>query len=258
MIMLQDHFPVIRMLQQKLSSYWEPSENRLRASDVNEILAWIDYCIVKRLGPDTFEKSIVAHLSHSCQKEFTFKQIDLKVEELWKTPVNCSRPKDEVYSGHTVVYRIGTKALRGGDFNDERARIVKARVQQLMKQPVPEYAKPSSWSARKKRKVEHTSIGEVVDERLCKQTKRSYLDSHAHSIPRGSRRDSISVQVRRSSLVSMKNVRKTKPGATRSLKLQAERLGMPTHGKIVELGLRFLNMSTLQSRAHPLCRQSAT
>jgi hypothetical protein len=216
-LQLHDHFSVVRMLQQNFSSYWELSENRLRVGDVNEILAWVDYCIVKRLGPDTFEKSIVAHLSHSCQRDFTFKQINVKVEELWKAPSNRSRPNGEALSGHTVVYRVGTKALRGEDFNDERAQIVKARVQQLMKQPVPEYAKPSSQSARKKRKVEQISTGDVVAKRLFKQTKRSHLNSRAHSIPRRSLRDFISVQVRRSSFVSMRIARETNPGASRSL-----------------------------------------
>jgi len=205
--MLHDHFSVIGMLLQYISSYWEPSENRLRASDVNEILAWIDYCVVRRLGPDTFEKSIVAHLSHSCQRNFTLKQVNAKVEELWKTPVNLSRPNGEALSSHTVVYRIGTKALRGGDFNDERAQIVKARVEQLMKQPVPEYAIPSSWSARKKRKVKQISTGNVVAKRLFKQTKRSRPNSRAHSTLERSPRDSISVQVRHSSFVGMRIAR---------------------------------------------------
>ena len=246
------------MQQNGLASYWEQSENRLRAGDVNETLAWIDYCIVKRLGLDTFEKSIVAHLSHSRQRDFTFKQIDVKVKELWKNPFNSSRPNSETFSGHTVVYRIGTKALRGGDFNDERAQIVKARLQQLMRQPVPEYAKPSSRSAGKKRKVEDISTGQVVAKRLFKQTKRSHLNSRGHSTPRRSPRDSISVQVRRSSFVSMRTTRATNPGASRSLQLPAERLRVPTHGKIVELNLRSLNARTWQSYAQPVFRQLAT
>ena len=246
------------MLQQNFASYWEPSENRLRAGDVNEILAWVDYCVVKRLGPDAFEKSIVAHLSHTCHRDFTFKQINVKIEELWKAPANSSRPNGEAFSDHTVVYRIGTKALRGSGFNDERAQIVKARVQQLMKQPIPEYAKPSSQRSRKKRKVEHISTGDVVAKRLSKQTKRSHLNSRAHSIPRRSPRDSIFVQVRRSSFVSMRIARETDPGASRSLQLRAERLRVPTHGKIVELNLRPLNASRSQAYTHPLARQLAT
>jgi hypothetical protein len=188
------------MVQQNFPSHWVSSENRLRADDVNETLAWVDYCILKRLGPDTFERSIVAHLSHSRQRDFTFKQINIKVEELWKAPGNSSRRNGEAWADHTVVYRIGTKALRGEGFRDERAQIVKARVQQLMEQPVPEYAKPSSRTARK-RKVEHISSGDVAASRLIKQTKRSHLNSRTHRTPRRSPGDSITVQVRRSSFV---------------------------------------------------------
>lgn len=243
------------MPQHRSPSYWEPSENRLRAGDVNEILAWIDYCVVKRLRPDTFKKSIVAHLSHSCQRDFTFKQVNIKIEELWKTPTNSSRPNGEALSDHTVVYRIGTKALRGKDFNDERAQIVKTRVQQLMQQPIPEYAKPGARSARKKRKVEHVSTAGGVAKRLFKQTNRSHPNSQARSTPRRSPRDSISVQVRCSSFVSMRIARETDLGASRSLQPRAELLRMPTHGKLVELNLQFLNASVLQSYAHPLFRQ---
>ncbi|KIW09897.1 hypothetical protein PV08_11998 [Exophiala spinifera] len=185
------------MLQQIFSLSRERRENRLRADDEDEILAWIDYCIAKRLGPVAFEKSIVAHLSHSRQRDFTFQQIDARVKNWWKAPTNLSRPNGETYSGYTIVYRIGTKALRGGAFNDERAQSVKARVQQLMKQPVPEYARPSSQSARQKRKAEHTSIGDIVAKRLFKQTKRSHPNSRADSVdvPGKSPRNSISVQI---------------------------------------------------------------
>jgi hypothetical protein len=199
------------MQHEIFDEYWKPSENRLRSGDVNEILAWIDYCLIKRLRPGTFEKSIVAHLHASCQRDFTFKQIDIKVEARWKSPHNCSRPDGEALSGHRAVYRCGTKALRGGDFNDESARIVKARVQELMKQPIPEYAKRSSRGVQKKRKVERFSTDDVGAKRLFKRKKISQLNSCADSVPRRSPRASISVQVRHSSFVSMEIAGETNP-----------------------------------------------
>jgi hypothetical protein len=235
------------MLRQNFASYWKPSENRLRAGDVNEILAWVDYCIVKRLGPNSFEKSIVAHLSHTCHKDFTFKQINVKIKELWKTPVNSSRPNGEALSDHTIVYRVGTKALRGNDFNDERAQSVKARVQQLMKQPVPEYAKPSSQRSRKKRKIVDISASDAVATRVLKKGKRSHLSPRAHNISRMSPRDSISVLVRHGSFVNMRVARETNPGASRSLQHQVERRKVLRHGKIVELNLLSLNVSRSQA-----------
>lgn len=219
-------------------------------------IAWIDYCVVKRLRPGTFEKSVVAHLRASCQRDFTFKQIDVKVEEIWKSRLNSSRRDGEALLVHTAVCRFGTKALRGRDFNDERAQIVKARVQELMKQPIPEYAKRSS-RGKKKRKVENISTGDVVAKRLFKRKKTSHLNSCADSILRRSPRVSISVQVRRSSFVSMRIARETNPGASRSLQLRAEPPRVSTHERIVDLNLLSLNASKMQSYAHPLIRQLA-
>ena len=178
------------MSKQNFSSYWEPSGNRLKPSDVNEILAWADYCISECSGPETFETSIVAHLSHSCQNDFTLKQINTKVEEFWK---RNKRPNDFDYK---IVYRIGTKALQGKEFGDERAQSVKKRVQHLMKQPIPEYVEPSSRSTRKKRNVERISTRKEVPKRIIKQKDVSHLSPSTGSIRRRSPRNSISVQVR--------------------------------------------------------------
>lgn len=245
------------MLHQFFGAYWEPSENRLRAGDVNEILTWIDYCVVKRLRPGTFENSIVAHLHASCQRDFTFKQIDVKVEEIWKSRLNSSLPDGEALLGHTAVYRVGTKAMRGRDFSDERAQVIRARVQELMKQPIPEYAKRGLPGVQKKRKVDRASTGDEVAKRLFKQKKTSHLNSFADSILRRSPRVSISVQVRHSSFVSMRIAKETNTGASRFLQLRAEPPRASTHERLVALNLLSLNASKMQSYAHPLIRQLA-
>lgn len=192
------------MLKQNLSTYWERNENRLRATEVNEILAWIEYCFVTRLGPDAFEKSIVAHLSHSCQKNFTFKQIDAKVKELWNVKVD--RKPGESPSDHTVIYHIGMKAFRGSVaiFNDERAQVIKARVQQLLNEPVPRYAKKGLRSGRTSTRVPPISTREKVARRLFKQKKRSGVNSARRIDPKRPRKHAITVQVRHAGFTSTK------------------------------------------------------
>jgi hypothetical protein len=228
---LHENLPGIEMLKQNFSSYWVPSENRLKPTEFNEILAWTDYCVAVCSGPETFEKSIVAHLSHSCQKDFTFKQINAKVEEFWK---RNKRPND---SSHTIVYRIGTKALQGKEFSDERAQSVRKRVRHLLKQPVPEYAEPSSQSTRKKRKVEHISSRNEVPKHLVKQMDGSHLSPSTRNMRRTSPRYSISVQVRYHGIICIVVARKTNAKSFRSHEDVAERLNAPMYSKILVLNL---------------------
>ena len=240
------------MLKQSFSSYWEPSGNRLKPSDVNEILAWADYCVSECSGLESFEKSIVAHLSHSCQNDFTLKQINTKVEEFWK---RNKRPNDFDYK---IVYRIGTKALQGKEFGDERAQFVKKRVQHLLKQPIPEYAEPSLRSARKKRKVEHISTREEVPKRIIKQIDGSYLTPSTRSITRRSPRYSICVQVRYFDILCIVVARKTNAGSSRSHKCGAERLSAPIYSRIFDLNLWFLKVSTMRPHTYQIFQQPVT
>ena len=250
---LHENLPVIEMLKQNFSSYWVPSENRLKPSEFNEILAWADYCVAVCAGPETFEKSIVAHLSHSCQKDFTFKQINAKVEEFWK---RNKRPNDSV---HTIVYRIGTKALQGKEFSDERAQFVRKRVRHLQKQPVPEYAEPSSRSTRKKRKVEHISTRDEVPKRFVKQIDDSHLSPSTRSMTRRSPRYSISVQVRYyNGIICIVVPGKTNTESSRSHKCGAEKPSVSMYSKILELNLWSSNVSTMISHTYPLFRQLET
>ena len=178
-----------RMLRQLFASYWEPTQLRLKTDDVNEILAWLDYCIIKRWAPGKFEQCVVAHLSHCRQKSFAFEQIDLKLKELW----HCTSETD-----HKALYRIGTKALRR-HLRDERVEAIQARVQQLLKQPIPEYAKSDPrrvQKERKKRKVEHISADTEDANCDIKLGKKPRLDSRDSLEPEGSSHGAISVQVR--------------------------------------------------------------
>src|SRR5271170_277050 len=82
---------------------------RLRAEDVNEMFAWLDYCVAKGFNPERFRRSIVDHLKRSRQRDFTLTQIDQKIQRLWN--YNAASFKAD-QSDYSCVYRMGTKALR--------------------------------------------------------------------------------------------------------------------------------------------------
>ena len=183
------------------TSYCKTTENRLRADDFNEVIAWADYCIAQGFHPGTFRKSLLAHLSHSRQRDFTLAQIDVKTQELWKAPTNQRRPDRKDY---TSVYSMGTKTVRVLNFSDERIRAIKARVQQMIKQPIPEYVNRTAPRNRRKRKRAHKTTNHATSPRLLKNMKQSHLNVPAHIEPVKALQQSISVQVRSSSVVARK------------------------------------------------------
>jgi hypothetical protein len=254
---LHNRFSVARMSLQALDGpFWQPTENHLRADDANEILAWIDYHIVKRLGPEAFEKSIVIHLSRGClQRDFTIRQIHKKIVNLWR---DNRLLNGEISTHHTAVYRIGPKALRGKGFTEESFQIVKTRLQRLLKHPVPEYATTSSHSARKKRKAKHNSTDDVVSRRPQRQSKASDDLSREYSMLRRSLRGPISIRVRCSSFVQIIVAEETDIRYHSSIRLQPESVRVPAHSDIVEPIQRFLTASRSRAHAHLLYRQEAT
>jgi hypothetical protein len=196
----------------KEPQYWAPVENRLRVSEVNEILAWIEYCFVKSLGPDAFENSIVHHLDPKGVK-FTFKQIDAKVQELWKS---VDRIRNESPTDHRVIYRIGLKAFEGQNafIKDERLQCIKARVQQLLEQDAPIRGQKASRRVRNTSKASPLQTSENVARRLFKETKRSTVSPAKRKRRGRPPKNAITVQVE---FPSTKTLCNTDFGALRSL-----------------------------------------
>src|SRR5882757_3063000 len=91
---------------------------RLRAEDVNEILAWIDYCVAKGFSK-RLKTSIVEYLGNTRQKDFTWTQIEERIKSLFK--FNYMLHESGQWD-HSIVYRVGTKALRNLDFLKDEAR----------------------------------------------------------------------------------------------------------------------------------------
>jgi hypothetical protein len=162
---------------------------------VNEILAWIEYCSLKCLGrPDAFENSIVNHLLDNFERNFTFKQIDDKVQELWKI---VDRNPGESPTDHRVLYRLGLKAFRGQNaaIKDERLQTIKARVQQLLQQDVPISARKGGRRLRSTSRVPPSHAAERVARRLFKQQKISGISPAKRAGPGRPPKKSISVRV---------------------------------------------------------------
>ncbi len=81
--------------------------SRLRRDDLNEVLAWIDYCVAKN-SSSKFKATVVDYLSTVRRKDFTWEQIDQRILALWKNDA-------ESFAGtpdHSYGYMAGTKALR--------------------------------------------------------------------------------------------------------------------------------------------------
>jgi hypothetical protein len=150
---------------------------RLRADDIHEMLAWLDYCVAKGFNPGRFRQSIVDHLKRSRQRDFTLTQIDQKIRNLWN--FNANYKADQ--SDYSCVYRIGTKALRYLDNNDAAKKIVRARVQQMMREPIFESFKSARKGSRRKRTVKHISPGIEVENRSFQRAKRTLVELPLHS-----------------------------------------------------------------------------
>jgi hypothetical protein len=145
---------------------------------VYEILAWLDYCVAKGFNPGKFRQSIVDHLKRSRQRDFTLTQIDQKIRNLWNYDAANYKPDQSDYS---CVYRVGTKALRYLDHNDAAKKIVRTRVQQMMREPIFESFKPARKRSRRERTVRHISPGVEVESRSFPKAKRALVELPLHS-----------------------------------------------------------------------------
>jgi hypothetical protein len=161
--------------------------SRLRGDDLYEMLAWLDYCVAKGFGPERFKRSIVDHLKRSRQRDFTLAQIDERIRNLWKF-----NPKYKVdQSDYSCVYRVGTKALSFLDYNEVGTKFVRARIRQMMKEPIFESSKLARKRSRRTRTVKHISPGVEVGNRTFQKAKRALgelpLDSTLQALtPRSS------------------------------------------------------------------------
>lgn len=150
---------------------------RLRRDDLNEMFAWLDYCVAKGFNPERFKRSIVGHLKRSRQRDFTWDQIDKKIKHLWGFDAN--RRAD--VSDYSCVYRVGSKALRYLDERSTAKKFVRARVQQMMRDPLLESFKPARKRSRRKRTVEHISPDVEVENRSFQKAKRVLIELPLHS-----------------------------------------------------------------------------
>ena len=147
---------------------------RFRNEDVYEMLAWLDYCVAKGFNPGRFKQSIVGHLKRSRQRDFTLTQIDEKIKNLW----HYHAIKKANQSDYSCVYRVGTKALNYLDFKFAAKKFVRARVQQMMKEPI---SKPARKRSRRKRAVKHINPSVEVENRSFQKAKRALVELPLHS-----------------------------------------------------------------------------
>jgi hypothetical protein len=138
------------------------------------MLAWLDYCVAKGVNPGTFRQSIVDHLKRSRQRDFTLTQIDEKIQKLWKYKADYKADQ----SDYSCIYRVGTKALNF--HNDPIKKVVRARVQQMMREPIFESFKPGRKCSRRKRTVKHISPGVEVENRSFQKAQRALVELPLH------------------------------------------------------------------------------
>lgn len=151
----------------------------MRRDDENEMFAWLDYCVAKGFNPERFKRSIVDHLKRSRQRDFTFEQIDKKIKHLWNFHPNLKAAAGQ--SDYSCVYRVGSKALEYLDERNTAKNFIRARVQQMMRDPLIESFKPGRKRSRRKRTVKHISPGVEVKNRSIQKAKRALVELPLHS-----------------------------------------------------------------------------
>ena len=157
---------------------------------MHEILAWLDYCVAKGFTPKRFKQSIVGHLKRTRQRDFTFAQIDEKIQHLWDFDANRSADQ----SDYSYVYRVGTKALLYLDNKEAAKKFVRARVQQMMREPVFESFKRARKRNRR-RTVKHINPSVEVADRSFQRVKRRLVELPLPSIQESFPQESGTLQV---------------------------------------------------------------
>jgi hypothetical protein len=131
----------------------------MEGEDLYEMLAWLDYCVAKGFNPKKFKRSIVGHLKRSRQRDFTLEQIDERLDRLWR--FNAKYKVDQ--SDYSCIYRVGTKALSFLDYNGGAKKFVRARIRQMMREPIFESSKPARKRSCRKRTVKQKAKRALVE-----------------------------------------------------------------------------------------------
>jgi hypothetical protein len=155
-----------------------------------EAFAWLEYCVAKGFNPERFKQSVIEHLKRSRQKDFTWKQIDERIYYLWCYNANrkAGQSKD-----HSLVYRVGIKALDCFGRYDKRK--VRARVEQMMSEPIFESFKRAGKRSRRKRTAKPTSRSVEVENLSSQKAKRAFVELPLHSTLQNFTSESSTVQV---------------------------------------------------------------
>jgi hypothetical protein len=157
------------------------SSCRLKGHDTTEMLAWLDYCVAKGFKAEKFKRSILDHLKRTRQRDFTWAQIDEKIKYLWSYTNGAFRAG----SNYSVVYDFGTKAFGDYTFKDEERKSIRARVREMMEEPVVKSSRKNRrFGHRRKRKtVKHISPSPEVKDRSFERTKRPFVEISLYSTP---------------------------------------------------------------------------
>ncbi|EXJ77706.1 hypothetical protein A1O3_09935 [Capronia epimyces CBS 606.96] len=146
---------------------------RLRADDLNETLAWLDYCVA---SGRPFKQTVIQHLSKTRQKDFTWKQIDDKIKNLWNWGPNRYTTEN---STHLSIYHRGTKAISILKLEHEARKALHRRVQQLQE----EHALDSPSPGRKRRRRKRARRGAAVGHLDGRSSLRPISDTIEVSVP---------------------------------------------------------------------------
>lgn len=107
---------------------YETLEHRVTRDIWFELLAWLNYCILKKPPSNRFKQRVVRLISRSKQKDVTWAQIDERFCKIWKSHGNVTGHP------HSIVYKTRTKASIEIERSDSVRHTVRACLKELMKE----------------------------------------------------------------------------------------------------------------------------
>lgn len=132
---------------------------RIRRDHVYEIIAYLDYCLMRKPDHEYFKKTVTAHLEKTTGKTYLFEQIDIEIKKLW----NDADTKSAEYYDHQSIYHYGSKLLPCVQNDAELEGRVQMRVEEIWREKFFEYVELGGRTRRSKATEHHIVLGHDLD-----------------------------------------------------------------------------------------------
>lgn len=162
--------PEIRSPQKEIRASWS-DENEI------ELLAWLNYTVLRNDKGTHFKDTILNHLHMMCNKEYTLFQVDRKVRSYWQD-LGPEGAKDR-----DQIYKEGTHCLHYPLRRDLRENL---KFKKMLDARVKKLKEEAAWSSRNLRSVSrmtepenlhHFSLGTESPRRSVLYRERAQLHS---------------------------------------------------------------------------------